>query len=404
MAAKTMRDTISRKLINTTVLRDNILKGNDKIIEEHTQNIIKVISPHISDISALMATPGPEKRISFTKVNEMDFINASGIPIESVNSGINNCKLISKTFLTYSNPFYILLSSLISYHYRNKTMNGTIEVAKLYTLYLSLRIYKVAFGTFFPNYVPNPETMAYTIENLESNRFNVKKYKTIFKTIIYISDTHYDNFKDILANPIDDNILYYISNLYGRIKQMMRLISNKYYENHEKGLKQGTDTLYSKGDEDSDDYLNNVENISSLITVNSRKIYYSFISDSVPNALILKNVCEQTGMSFSKMMITMSKVIDSKEPMIEELLIKMLSYFFLNGGTTIKSSKFINDMVACYTVSNSADENIISMKAILEKIMNKYSVEFLKSSHIAHKSMMRKCLFLYLVLFSVNVS
>lgn len=403
MAGKTSRDINERKnLANTMTLRDGIIKGHEKDIDSHTNQLLRVISPHITEMSSLMSTPGPEKRISFTKVHETTFIDNSSIHLSDIEKAITDCKIISKNFVTYSNPFYILISNLIGYHHRKHTVTGKVEVAKLLTLYLALRIYKAAFGAFYPNFVPNPEVMSATIEGLNSNRFNVKKYKTMFNTVVYISESHYENFADILDNPIDDNVIYYISNLYSRIKLMMRLITQMYYENHKKGIRQGTETLQSEG-EDGETYLNEVENVSTLVAINSRKIYLSFVSDTVANPKILRNVCSITKVSFSKFTITIGKILDAREPMVETLLVKMLSYFYSSGGKSIKSPQFINMMVDVYKVSNSADQLILEIKETLDQIMKKYSAEYLKSSHAGMISAMKKTIHLYLTLYAVDV-
>jgi len=403
MPAKTSRNIIERKnMKNTSFLYDGIVKNHKKEIDSSIDTSMRVISKHINDLGMMLATPGPEKRISFSKINEDNFIESVGIDISNITNSINECPLIKKHFLTYTNPFYILISNLISYHYKNKTTHNKIEIGKVFNLYLTLRIYKAAFGTFFPNYLPNPEAMAATIENLGSNRFNIKKYKTIFATLVYISESHYENFHDILETPIDDNILYYISNLYGRIKLMMRLISNKYYENHANGVRQGTDNLQEEGS-DGDMYLKEIDNVSTLVAINSRKIYLYFVSDSVANPKILRSVCEITGVSFSKMCITVNKMLESREPMIESLLVKILSHFYSSGGTVIKSAKFVNHSIEIYKVSNSADQTIIEIKRLLDSIMNKYSESYKMTSHVGLLSNMRKTIYLYIILYACDV-
>ena len=401
--SKVSRDTVQRKnLFNTTTLVDNIIIGKDKIIMSNVQNIIKVIKPHIDELSAVMATPGPEKRPSFTKVHERNFIDATGINFNDIVKAIRDCKMISKHFLTQTNEFYILISILISYHYKKKTMIGKVEFAKVLNLYLALRIYKAAFGTFFPNYLPNPEVMSATIERLNSNRFNIKKYKTIYNAVVYIADSHYENFRDILENPIDDNVKYYITNLYGRIKLMMRTICNLFYDNHEKGIKQRTDTLQSENDE-GETYLNDIENISTLVVINAKKIYMSFISDSVSNPKILRSVCTKTKVSFSKMTITINKMIHSRDPLLENLIIKMLSYYYTKGGSTIKSTKFLSMMIEVYSVSNTSDQGILEIKSLLEELMIKYSKSYLETNNVGSLINLKKTLWLYLILYSCSV-
>lgn len=392
-----------RKIIHkTTTLVDETIKGKDEILIKSIPNIIKSIKNHIESLSSSMATAGPEKRPLFTKNEERRFIDATGIHFDSVTKAIKDCKMISKDFLTQTNEFYILISILISFYYNKKSIINKIEFAKILNLYLALRIYKAAFGAFFKYYTPNKEVMDATIERLNSNRYNLKKYKTIYNTIVYIADSHYENFESLLKEPIDDNITYYIINLYNRIKLMMKTISNLYYENHKKGIKQGTEVLQSENDE-GETYLNDIENVSTLITINSRKIFLSFISDSICNPKILKSVCNTTKISFSKMTITINSMIKSRDELIETLIKKMLSYYYTTGGKTLKSTKFINSMIECYAVSNSSNKMILEIKDLLDKLMKKYSREYLETNNVSSLSNLKKTLFYYLIFYTVNV-
>lgn len=399
---KTTRDSIERKnLHRTTTLIDGFIKGNEKTIDKNVNTIMKTIGKHFDELSALMSTPGPEKRPVFTKIHEEAFIKASGIKLRDVTKAIKDCKKIYEKSRTQNNEFYILISALISYHHNKKTQFKRNEFGKILNMYLALRIYKVAFGAFFKHYNPNPEVMSATIERLDSNRYNLKKHKTVFNTIIYIADSHYENFKDILANPIDDNIIYYVTNIYTRIKLMMKTISNLYYENHEKGIRQGTDSLQAE-DSEGETYLTDVENVSTLITINSRKIYMSFISDSVCNPKLLRSVCNKTKVSFSKMTMTINKIIESRDELLEQLIIKMLAHYYISGGSTIKSTRFINSMVDVYSVSNTSDKTIIEIKDLLEELMKKYSKEFLKTNNVGTLSNLKKTLLLYITFFAVE--
>lgn len=401
--AKVMRDTIQRKnMHNTRTLVEGILKDNDKVIDKNVPLMLKTMGKHIDELSALMSTPGPEKRIKFNKEHELNFINSTGINIDDVNRSVKSCAKIQDNFNTLNNPFYVLSSVLSSYHYKKNTIYGKTEVSKMITVYLGLRIYKSAFATFFKHFEPNPDTMALTIDKLNSNRFNIKKYKTIYNTIIYIAQSHHDNFKDILEDSIDDNITYYIINLTNRIRFMMKLISNLYYENHEKGLKQTTDSVQAENDE-GDKFLNDIQNVSTLILSNSRKIFMRLVSDVTSDPRILITVCKMTTTSESKFALTLNKMMHDKEPLLEKLIIKMLAYFYTTGNKNIKSQKFINVMYGVYSVSNSVDPRIIEIKDILHKIMHKYHDSYRQTNHAGMLSNLRKCLHLYITFYIVKV-
>jgi len=401
--APTRTDENRKNLQKTTTLVDNIVKKDmGVILTKNIPKMLRLMKTHIGTLAASMSTAGPEKRPVFTKADEEKFIESTGIPFRDVTKAIQRCKLIKNNFITLNNEFYILTSVLTSYCYRNKVVYKDIELGKVLNLYIALRIYKTAFSSFFNRYPPNREVMDATLERLENNRFNIKKYKTIYNTIEYIANSHYDNFKDILENPIDDNITYYIINIFNRIKLMMKTISNLYYENHEKGIKQGTDMLESETD-DGETYLNDVENISTLVTINARKIYTNFVSDSVCNPKILRTACNITKISQSKMVITVNSMISSRDQLIETLIIKILSYYYSNGGKQIKSSRFLNEMKDVYAVSNTANKLIMEIKEILSEILKKYSKTFLETNNISTLSNLKKTLFYYMIMYICHV-
>ncbi|MFW6047395.1 MAG: hypothetical protein ACOCP4_06405, partial [Candidatus Woesearchaeota archaeon] len=150
MSAKTSRNIIKRKnLHNTTVLVDEILRGNEKVIDKNVTNMVKMMRSHMNKLSSLMSTPGPEKRPVFTKIHEKEFIDSTGIKFDSVTKAIRKCDLIDEKFVTQNNEFYILISILIAYHYKKKSVINKNSLGKILTLYLALRIYKAAFGAFF---------------------------------------------------------------------------------------------------------------------------------------------------------------------------------------------------------------------------------------------------------------
>jgi len=391
------------KTSTTTDLYDSILKPYLSVLNnDNTLKLIKTILPHHGELTAALSTPGPQNRPKFTVQHENVFIEASGISGDAIVNGISKCFQIKKNFLTLSNNFIILIVLLISYHYKKKTVVKNIDVAEFLTLYLGMRIYKTVFGQFWPHYLPNQEVMAATIEGLDSNRFLIKKYKSVYKVIEYISKTHYsENFTDKLDKPLDRNIIYYFQNLYNRIHLMMKGIANAYYENHDKGIKTGSTTIQSE-DGEGDTYLNDNESVSSLITSLSRKIFLKFMSDTVANPKFLKIACAATGMSASKMQMTVNSMLAAKESLIEEIVVKMLTVFFTNGGKEVKSAKFISTMVEVYSVSNTANDIIKEVKDLLDKIMKKYSKVYLQTANVNTQSRLKKTLFLYIVLYIVD--
>ena len=385
-------------------LFDNIIKPNLQLLGGNSViDMLKVINPHYTSLLNTMSTPGPQNRPSFSGVDESNFIKSTKIDEEIISEGIGKCLNIKSNFRTLNTKFIILCCLLIFLHNHRKTMIKTLNVAEFLTKYLGLRLYKTAFSTFWPQYPPNASIMTATIDSMDSNRFNIKKYKSIHGAVEYISVSHFENFKLLLDDSSDKNIIYYVLNLRNRIHLMVKGIANAYYENEEKGNSTGTTTVQGEDDE-GDTYMNDVDNVSALITKKSRKIFLSFINDTVANPEILRVACAVTKISVSKMQITINQMLENKEPILEDVIVQMLSHWYTSGGDDIKSKKFIAEMTKVYSVSNSSNVYILKVKELLEKILEKYSATFLKSNNAQTRSYLKKTLWYYIVIYTVDVA
>lgn len=281
---------------------------------------------------------------------------------------------------------------------------GKESVSVLLSLYLAIKFYRMGFQNSFPQVDPNPQIMEAAMTDLmTSKRLSIKKYKTIFGVVNYIARSHYKNFQHRLDDPNDYNVTYYITNLLTRVKSIVNSMAKAYYKYQKAGIKQSTDQDMIE-DENGDVYLNdNIENISKTIASNTRKYFTSFCSEITADRKALELATNISKISYYKSTITINSIISSKEPLVEELMMNMFSYFFLTGGKKIKSKEFTIKMEKIFATSNSVDKNIIAAKDILHKIMNKYSKEYVKTNNVSTISNMKKTLFLYIVFYILRV-
>ena len=64
----------------------------------------------------------------------------------------------------------------------------------------------------------------------------------------------------------------------------------------------------------------------------------------------------------------------------------------------IKSWNFITYSFNVYKKSNTNDESIIEIKKVLDRILTKYSPNYIKTNRIATKIQFRRALFMYIIL------
>jgi hypothetical protein len=195
--------------------------------------------------------------------------------------------------------------------------------------------------------------------------------------------------------------LYIVNSLNTRISSFFKNLGKEFYKNYSNDKHYSVDTL-QKQDEEGENYLNDIKNISADIETISRKIQTKFIYDTIIDLKLLDIACKNTQISKSKMSVIIDKIRDTDGNLLKDLISTIISYylsFYKVGISNIKSSAFVNNMLKLYTVSNTSNTFVIKIKSILDDMLNKYSEEYLKTSRKATLSGMRYCLYIYMVLF-----
>jgi len=393
------------KTSQSTILYDLAERNREKLIKNAT-NSEKIIFQHLSRNSEALSVKGPTRRFSFNENDDNRFFEACGITKEEIKQTLKECKYIESTWKWANDPFIILASILIFFYYKNRNEIKNKEYYKTISLYLTLKFYGIIQVRQF-KYNPNEAVMEYTIDNL-SNRFLIKKANNVYDMLRYISESNLENMKEETLDkykiPTDETIIKLANNLKNRISSTMINITDEFIKNNNKNLKVLVESHELVGS-DGETFLNTqMTNISSEINTSVTKIIKKFYSSSnLVDSKLLRLAVSKTDLSYSKMKYIIEFIRQNSYKEVEELISTIIIYYLVDENkkiNNIKSEDFaVKSIEKVISVSNTKNEYVIKIKNCLDAILSKSSEEYLKTSRVATISNMRKCLYIYFVLF-----
>lgn len=383
-----------------------------KKIDENIPNIRNFIGTYISNHMTEMSYRGPGKRLLWVETEE--YFKASGVDKRIIIDAIKKSEYINSSWEIANNPLNVLMTYQIFHCWNNitekerKALNGSNKEYRTSTVYLLTLIFTIRFYSSLNNgkyfvHEADEELMNMTIENL-SDRYTLNKYnlKNIFELMEYFAYSNINNTIELMENPTDFNMCYYMDNLNNRINNTLKSVANAYYENYDKGMMVKTETIQGETSE-GDTYLNVSESISANIEIITRKLAIKLSSESTVIDRILEIACRETKIGKAKMKITMQSMIDHDKELVIDLMRNIITYYLgylKKDKKTIHSINFVSLMKRTYNVSNTKDQGLIKIKDSLHELMKRNSAEYLKTSRVATLSSMKACCFYYWLLYT----
>lgn len=383
-----------------------------KKIDENIPNIRNFIGTYISNHMTEMSYRGPGKRLLWVETEE--YFKSSGVDKRIVIDAIKKSEYINSSWEIANNPLNVLMTYQIFHCWNNitekerKALNGSNKEYRTSTVYLLTLIFTIRFYSSLNNgkyfvHEADEELMNMTIENL-SDRYTLNKYnlKNIFELMEYFAYSNINNTIELMENPTDFNMCYYMDNLNNRINNTLKSVANAYYENYDKGMMVKTETIQGETSE-GDTYLNVSESISANIEIITRKLAIKLSSESTVIDRILEIACRETKIGKAKMKITMQSMIDHDKELVIDLMRNIITYYLgylKKDKKTIHSINFVSLMKRTYNVSNTKDQGLIKIKDSLHELMKRNSAEYLKTSRVATLSSMKACCFYYWLLYT----
>lgn len=289
------------------------------------------------------------------------------------------------------NPILVVLYFCIRYFTLEKDEQGINATLGIF----ALGIYWSKFTKYFPKGVIGP-VMDYTIDNM-TEKFMVKKCGNIFNTLMTSIRQSYQFHKKRFYEGGDDDVVAFLQRISNDQNSLLKKIANEYMKNY----KEGNAVTTRNDDYDPDNpIVDDVQNASTIIQNQVSKVTLPIISNGV-DLVLAEAAARMSKISISDCREYLVKImVQSNLPVLESLIESILFMFIYTEKKTIrdiKSQYFLVWAAALFRKTNSKDENLRNINAILEKwaeesgIYDRYKRE---GSRINYK----KGIFFYVIL------
>lgn len=379
----------------STVLKDSLsLKINNSF--KDNSNIVKIqrtIKNYIDQNSEILYDSGPNLRLFFSDEEREFVFDTTGIKSNEITELIKKIDDIDERW-TIVTPFNILITMMI----RVSEMKKNTNLSNLMIMSLTLSLYSSLHFKYF-KFLPNKQAMDYAINNM-TNKYLIKKYGVLYKALEHIAMKNHETYASSLIKGNDIDIKNYIMNLRTRLNNFLKIITDEY-------LNSVRDKKYLNIESESRDEENYIEtsNISlqmeKLVNLASNK----FVSTNINSkfARVAANACTVHPGTLEMALRTLK---ENETYNVTDLIRRILKIYFLdksNSFDSIKTNRFLPYMLKIYSKSNIKDEDIASMKKLLDQFLLKYCNRYTDTEREATRVSYRKALYIYMLL-HVNAS
>lgn len=373
----------------------NLLKTNALL---QVKEVIRFIATYIDKHSSSLIITGPYEKILFIEANDANpLFKLLGVEKSQITSIIKQCSLIKSNFMTLNNPFFFLLVALIMIYSDNSSDKLCAEANQMCQLYLAIRFYSARQSRIW-KYGPKKEIMDYTINNL-NNKYVLKSEKTIIGMLKYLAKSNDDMVGEALRkNHYDKDFKYYITNISTRINNTLANIWKEYDANSKNKKYLNSDASFYTND-DSEDQLKELNNISTVIMNICDRVYH-YLKNNAMDSDILKDASTITKIKSSSIQYTLEEIIADETTILREIITLILQLFLTdmkNTSNMVKSKYFAIYCMNVYKISNSKDKGVLRIKDILNDWIKKYGSQYMRLNREATIINFRKAIYIYIV-------
>lgn len=250
---------------DSEILRTRLYPVVAAALDKNSRKFIDNIARYFNSKHEEIHEIAPYTRIYFNQNNVNDLFRSIGITEAEVKNIIKDCFFwdIGYVPLCAKEPYVEVLMCAIIYYLKN----GDQKKAELTTIYtcFSGKFYTSLHSNFW-KFPPKKQIMDYVVNNMLSDKFDLKKEGSVFNTVKKLSITWIETYTKRLTDKeiTDDNIGKLIQQLRDRLKSMLlniatlyyEAVDNKYYMNYE----------YDSLDEDDFHITSNDANLAARIT------------------------------------------------------------------------------------------------------------------------------------------
>lgn len=359
-----------------------------KNIKSYAEFILKYLDMNVEKLS----TPGPSSGTLFTDADRARVYNLLNISKQAVIDTVKQSPDIKSTWKNAADPFNITCALIICV---GKNIKNP-KLVELSLMYIVASMYPSLFNKYF-KFKPNEQIMEYTIANL-NKKFKLKQSGSIWQAMmdtVKVSDATYTKNITIAT---DKDILYYIEAIKTRLNAFMKNIRNEFEKNYRDKSSIDTSIDFNSGEApiqnaESNAYI--IERLTNSITLN--------LSIAGADSRIIETAAKINNISVNDLRGTVQQLIIDKNNIKDiKRMVMAILVIFLNskpphGVDMIRSATFISYLIEVYKKSNTTDNNIKTVRYLLNKWLSDYSSRYKNTNRTATIQSFRKALFFFFI-------
>lgn len=266
----------------------------------------------------------------------------------------------------------------------------------------------------------NEDQMRYTIEITLDNSYDIKKYGTLYDTLLKKSFSAFENYKPLLVKKLTDRDIHVIftSGVYSRTNNFLKNIWSKYMANKGNYLPYERSSFASRdSDGGSEELARDIESDSAILNSLKIKITNLMNKNPIESKYLVIAAIKGFGKNTPYYTTMLSDIINEISDKMYQKFSDFYEYLFgsflfnKNPETGMRYSakdikehpiKFLDASLRLFKTHNTKDKNILNLKALLKEMLTKYSTNYINFKDIQKRNLER-AIYTYLILMTRRV-
>lgn len=321
----------------------------------------------------------PYDRIYFGDEDYKDLFNSIGINDREIQKYIKETyygKITNFNPRAAKDPIAVCLICIIRYFYieskKNKKLREDLEISMIYLSFSGSFYPSIHYGSY-PVVQPSeyPHIMDYVINNLLSNKFDLKREGSIFGAIRSIDNTWLESYPDLLDHFSDDDVVYLIQQLHTRIKSFMKNIADLYYKTYN-----DKDHIFTYDNDNLDDSNYHLADNDSLKIERAVESTMNYINTHNVDFSICKKCADSNVRADEVKMIIEHVLTDKNNIEIMKDLVRCIitDYYQNDANPDLRNLSFLSYTLK--TKPNSKNNLVLKQKEIINNWLMQYSKRY----------------------------
>ena len=384
---------------NTFIMKDAFYPTMEKALSNKTNvnTFVKYVENYRNKNIEILSRIYPHKLLIFDRNGEDANIifRTCGIDRKTVMPVIKEARkavLLDQIKSDENADVVTILVFMMKYFYNDK------KVLHAVYMYYAYSIWHLVYHKFFSNFNPPEEVVSYTINEL-NNKYTAKKLGSIDLALEEIMNLVAVWAEDRLERASDKDIIEIIQGIRTRINNLNKNIANKIHANMKAGNRifSSVETNAETG-ELITDRESNSGRISVLAAEYTTKFFSTGMSQEIANLAASMSQVSQKEVQTAITLIHTDGDIRGVRKFYDCIFYAFFSYYPQYTEADIKSQKFLAAADAIYKKGNSNDKNVLTIKQLSHKWLEKGSRNYRVSNSAATKNSFRKAIYWYFVL------